>query len=86
MILAIITMSTIQVIWLRSSVQMKQQIFDDNVYHSLSQISELTTRPTTGILQLELEAIAAQQQSNSQQQPLIKSHPSLGLGLEEEEK
>ena len=86
MILAIITMSTIQVIWLRSSVQMKQQIFDDNVYHSLSQISELTTRPTTDILQLQLEAIAAQQQTNSQQQPLIKSHPSLGLGLQEEEK
>ena len=34
MVFALITMSTVQIVWLRSSVQMRQQIFVDNVQHS----------------------------------------------------
>ena len=33
MVLAFVTMSTIQIVWLRTSVQMREQLFDDNVYH-----------------------------------------------------
>lgn len=85
MVLAFITMSTIQIIWLRSSVQMRQQIFDDNVQHSLSQVSEMLTRPTTGMLQLDLEAIS--QVSDSQEGQTVMQQPnSIGSGLDTEEK
>ena len=40
MVFALVTMSTVQIVWLRSSVKMRQQIFDDNVQHSLNQLSE----------------------------------------------
>ena len=54
MVFALVTMSTVQVVWLRSSVKMRQQIFDDNVQHSLNQIYELLTRPSADMLQIDL--------------------------------
>ena len=58
MVLAFVTMSTIQIVWLRSSVQMREQIFnDDNVQHSLSQAAEMLNRSTTSMLQIDLEAV-----------------------------
>ena len=59
MVLAFVTMSTIQIVWLRTSVQMREQLFDDNVYHSLNQVSEMLTKTSTGMLQIDLEALAA---------------------------
>ncbi len=57
MVLAFVTMSTIQIVWLRSSVQMREQIFDDNVQHSLSQAAEMLNKSTTSMLQIDLEAV-----------------------------
>ena len=57
MVLAFVTMSTIQIVWLRTSVQMREQLFDDNVYHSLNQVSEMLTKTSTGMLQIDLEAL-----------------------------
>jgi two-component system, OmpR family, phosphate regulon sensor histidine kinase PhoR len=82
MIMAFLTMSTVQVIWLRSSIEMKKQIFTDNVFHSLSQVGEIATRPTTGILQLELEALSQAQSNATLVQP---GRASIGDGLDEAE-
>lgn len=80
MVLAFITMSTIQIVWLRSSVQMREELFDDNVYHSLNQVSEMLTKTSTGMLQIDLEAMAA----SAEEERLISSR-SIGTGLDEEE-
>ncbi len=84
MIMAFVTMSTVQIIWLRSSIQMKKQIFTDNVFHCLSQVGEVAAQPTTEILQLELEALSEEQaQSNSS---LIQpAGTSIGDGIDEAE-
>jgi two-component system phosphate regulon sensor histidine kinase PhoR len=49
--------STIQVIWLRSTMELKGQIFDDNVEHALSRVAEQFTSPTTELLQVDLAAM-----------------------------
>lgn len=59
MVGAFLTMSSIQVIWLRSSVRMKQQIFDDSVKHALNEVADMVTRPSMEILTMELEAMSA---------------------------
>ena len=82
MIMAFITMSTVQIIWLRSSIQMKKQIFTDNVFHSLSQVGDIATRPTTGILQLELEALS-QEQAQSNSSLVQQGNATIGGGLDE---
>ena len=82
MIMAFITMSTVQIIWLRSSIQMKKQIFTDNVFHSLSQVGDIATRPTTGILQLELEALS-QEQAQSNSSLVQQGNATIGAGLDE---
>jgi len=84
MILAFISMSTIQIIWLRSSIEMKKQIFTDNVFHSLSQVAEMISRPTTGTLQLELEAIS-EEQAQAKASLVQPGRPSIGEGLDEAE-
>ncbi|MDA1336427.1 MAG: HAMP domain-containing sensor histidine kinase [Bacteroidetes bacterium] len=81
MVLALITMSTIQVIWLRTSVQMKEQIFDDNVQHSLSQVAEMLTKSSTGMLQIDLEALHGENSGE-----FIQNKSSIGSGLDAEEK
>ena len=77
---ALVTMSTVQIVWLRSSVNMRQQIFDDNVQHSLNQLSEMLTRPSADILQIDLEAIPESNENN-----LIESSASLGTSLDDAE-
>ena len=69
MVVALVTMSTVQIVWLRSSVKMRQQIFDDNVQHSLNQISEMLTRPSADMLQIDLEAISETNESGLLRQP-----------------
>jgi len=76
MVFALVTMSTVQIVWLRSSVKMRQQIFDDNVQHSLNQLSEMLTRPSADMLQIDLEAIPESNENN-----LIQSAASLGTSL-----
>ncbi|MBL6866258.1 MAG: hypothetical protein ISQ97_04070 [Flavobacteriales bacterium] len=80
MVFALVTMSTVQIVWLRSSVNMRQQIFDDNVQHSLNQLSEMLTRPSADILQIDLEAIP-----ESNENDLIQSAASLGTSLDDAE-
>jgi two-component system phosphate regulon sensor histidine kinase PhoR len=80
MVFALVTMSTVQVVWLRSSVKMRQQIFDDNVQHSLNQISELLTRPSADMLQIDLEAI-----SESKESDLVTSSSGMGSSLDNSE-
>ena len=81
MVLAFVTMSTIQIVWLRTSVQMREQLFDDNVYHSLSQVSEMLTKTSTGMLQIDLEALAAANENNDG----IGNTGSIGTGLDDAE-
>lgn len=81
MVLAFVTMSTIQIVWLRSSVQMREQLFDDNVYHSLNQVSEMLTKTSTGMLQIDLEALAPTEGSSG----IIQEKKSIGSGLDAEE-
>lgn len=81
MVLAFVTMSTIQIVWLRTSVQMREQLFDDNVYHSLNQVSEMLTKTSTGMLQIDLEALAA---ANEQNEGIGKAS-TIGTGLDDEE-
>ena len=69
MVVALVTMSTVQIVWLRSSVKMRQQIFDDNVQHSLNKISEMLTRPSADMLQIDLEAISETNESGLLRQP-----------------
>lgn len=59
MVAAFLGMSAIQIHWLRSSVRMKQQLFDDNVAHALAEVKGFLTQTTTTTLQAELEAIEA---------------------------
>ena len=80
MVFALVTMSTVQIVWLRSSVQMRQQIFDDNVQHSLNQISELLTRPSADMLQIDLEAI-----SESKTNDLLQTASGMGSSLDNAE-
>lgn len=58
MVGAFLTMSTIQVSWLRSSIRMRQQLFDDQVQQALNDVAELIMRPSTAILTMELEAMS----------------------------
>ena len=81
MVLAFVTMSTIQIVWLRTSVQMREQLFDDNVYHSLNQVSEMLTKTSTGMLQIDLEALAASNENVGG----IGNKGSIGTGLDEAE-
>ncbi len=81
MVLAFVTMSTIQIVWLRSSVQMREQIFNDNVQHSLSQASEMLNRSTTSMLQIDLEAVPTGGPTNG----VIRTKQSIGSGLDAEE-
>jgi two-component system phosphate regulon sensor histidine kinase PhoR len=81
MVLAFVTMSTIQIVWLRSSVKMREQIFDDNVQHSLSQVAEMLTKNNTGMLQIDLEALPGQ----ASQGNVVSNTQSLGNALDEEE-
>lgn len=81
MVLAFVTMSTIQIVWLRTSVQMREQLFDDNVYHSLSQVSEMLTKTSTGMLQIDLEALAAANENTDG----IGNTGSIGTGLDDAE-
>lgn len=81
MVLAFVTMSTIQIVWLRSSVQMREQLFDDNVYHSLNQVSEMLTKTSTGMLQIDLEALASTEGSSG----IIQEKKSIGSGLDADE-
>jgi len=81
MVLAFVTMSTIQIVWLRSSVKMREQIFDDNVQHSLSQVAEMLTKNNTGMLQIDLEALPGQ----ASQGNVVSNKQSLGNALDEEE-
>ncbi len=81
MVLAFVTMSTIQIVWLRSSVQMREQLFDDNVYHSLNQVSEMLTKTSTGMLQIDLEALAPTEGSSG----IIQEKKSIGSGLDADE-
>lgn len=57
---AFLGMSAIQIHWLRSSVRMKQQLFDDNVAHALAEVKAVLTQSTTTTLQAQLDAIDAQ--------------------------
>ncbi len=57
MVFAFLGMSTIQIHWLRSSVRMKQQLFDDNVAHALSEVEDFLTQPSAAALQAQLEAV-----------------------------
>ena len=81
MVLAFVTMSTIQIVWLRSSVKMREQIFDDNVQHSLSQVAEMLTKNNTGMLQIDLGALPGQ----APQGAIVSNKQSLGNALDEEE-
>ena len=81
MVLAFVTMSTIQIVWLRTSVQMREQLFDDNVYHSLNQVSEMLTKTSTGMLQIDLEALAAANENTAG----IGNAGSIGKGLDDAE-
>jgi two-component system phosphate regulon sensor histidine kinase PhoR len=81
MVLAFVTMSTIQIVWLRSSVQMREQIFDDNVQHSLNQVAEMLTKNSTGMLQIDLGALPGQ----ISQGTVVSNKQSLGNALDEEE-
>jgi two-component system phosphate regulon sensor histidine kinase PhoR len=81
MVLAFVTMSTIQIVWLRSSVQMREQIFDDNVQHSLNQVAEMLTKNSTGMLQIDLGALPGQ----ISQGTVVRNKQSLGNALDEEE-
>jgi two-component system phosphate regulon sensor histidine kinase PhoR len=81
MVLAFVTMSTIQIVWLRTSVQMREQLFDDNVYHSLNQVSEMLTKTSTGMLQIDLEALAAANENTDG----IGNTGSIGTGLDDAE-
>ena len=81
MVLAFVTMSTIQIVWLRSSVKMREQIFDDNVQHSFSQVAEMLTKNNTGMLQIDLEALPGQ----GTQGNVVSNKQSLGNALDEEE-
>ena len=81
MVLAFVTMSTIQIVWLRTSVQMREQLFDDNVYHSLNQVSEMLTKTSTGMLQIDLEALAAAHENDQS----IGNKGSIGTGLDDDE-
>ena len=81
MVLAFVTMSTIQIVWLRTSVQMREQLFDDNVYHSLNQVSEMLTKTSTGMLQIDLEALAIAHENDLG----IGNKGSIGTGLDDDE-
>ena len=81
MVLAFVTMSTIQIVWLRTSVQMREQLFDDNVYHSLNQVSEMLTKTSTGMLQIDLEALAVANENTDG----IGNTGSIGTGLDDAE-
>ena len=81
MVLAFVTMSTIQIVWLRTSVQMREELFDDNVYHSLNQVGEMLTTTSTGMLQIDLEALATTNENTRG----ISTKSSIGTGLDEEE-
>jgi two-component system phosphate regulon sensor histidine kinase PhoR len=81
MVLAFVTMSTIQIVWLRTSVQMREQLFADNVYHSLNQVSEMLTKTSTGMLQIDLEALAAANENTDG----IGNTGSIGTGLDDAE-
>jgi two-component system phosphate regulon sensor histidine kinase PhoR len=85
MIMAFITMSTVQVIWLRSTIQMRKQIFADNVFQCLSQASEIAKKPTTELLQLELEALS-EKQAQTNIALVQPKRPSIGKGLDEAER
>jgi two-component system phosphate regulon sensor histidine kinase PhoR len=80
MVFALVTMSTVQIVWLRSSVKMRQQIFDDNVQHSLNQISEMLTRPSADMLQIDLEGIPETTKNN-----LLRPPSRLGTSLDDAE-
>lgn len=58
MVTAFLAMSTVQVLWLRDSVRLKHQLFDDNVEHALSQVADRFLRPSVDLLTMELEAIS----------------------------
>jgi len=81
MVLAFVTMSTIQIVWLRSSVQMREQIFDDNVQHSLSQAAEMLNKSTTSMLQIDLEAVP----TSGAPDEITRPKQSIGSGLDAEE-
>jgi len=81
MMLAFVTMSTIQIVWLRSSVQMREQIFDDNVQHSLNQVAEMLTKNSTGMLQIDLGALPGEVPQGN----VVSNKQSLGNALDEEE-
>jgi two-component system phosphate regulon sensor histidine kinase PhoR len=57
MVGAFVGISTIQVVWLRSTLELKGQIFDENVEHALSRVAEEFTRPSTELLQADLAAM-----------------------------
>lgn len=77
MVGAFLTMSTIQISWLRSSIRMKQQLFDDSVQHALNEVADLITRPSTEILTMELEAMSNPASSHPQAGPPIGQ----GIGM-----
>jgi two-component system phosphate regulon sensor histidine kinase PhoR len=59
---------------------MRQQIFDDNVQHSLNQISEMLTRPSADMLQIDLEGIPETTKNN-----LLRPPSRLGTSLDDAE-
>ena len=59
MVTAFLAMSTVQVLWLRDSVRLKHELFDDNVEHALSQVADRFLRPTVDMLTMELESMPA---------------------------
>lgn len=76
MVGAFLVMSSIQISWLRSSIRMKQQLFDASVHQALTEVSELVTQPSMEILTMELEAMSS---------PNPKSHSNnspIGQGID----
>lgn len=73
MVGAFVGICTIQVVWLRSTLELKGQIFDDNVEHALSRVAEEFTRPSTELLQADLAAMPSRV---PQESPL--GSPALG--------
>lgn len=70
MVIAFLGLSTIQIHWLRSSVRMKQQLFDDHVSSALSEVKQFMLQPSTTSLQLQLNSINA-----------TANVPSIGEGM-----
>ena len=59
MVLAFIIMSSIQLLWLRSSIALREDAFDQNVAVALVDVSDILTFSATDMLQLELDQVNA---------------------------